>query len=124
MNESILKTKSFAFSIRIVRMNQFIKKEKKEYDLSRQVVRSGTAISALIYEANHAQSPADFINKLSIAQKEAHETEHWIDLLEATDYIDKKTKDSMKLDLTEIQKMLASSIITSKQKLIKNKKAE
>jgi four helix bundle protein len=117
MKESILKTKSFAFAVRVVRMHQFLQKEKKEFILSKQVVRSGTAIGALSYEAQHAQSTLDFIHKLSISQKEANETEFWIDLLEATDYIDSKTKTSLLTDLTELQKMLASSIINSKAKL-------
>jgi four helix bundle protein len=116
MKESILKTKSFAFAVRIVKMQQYLQKDKKEFILSKQVVRSGTAISALVYEAQYAQSPADFIHKLSISQKEAHETEFWIDLLEATDYINAETKESMKNDLAELQKMLIASIKTSKAK--------
>jgi four helix bundle protein len=117
MKESILKTKSFAFAIRIVNMNQYLQKEKKEFVLSKQVLRSGTAIGALCFEAQHAQSSADFINKLAISQKEANETEYWINLLEATDFIDEQTKTSLKNDLLELQKMLASSIITTKEKL-------
>jgi four helix bundle protein len=117
MKESILKTKSFAFAVRIVKMQQYLQKDKKEFILSKQVVRSGTAIGALVYEAQYAQSPADFINKLSISQKEAHETEFWIDLLEATDYITSQTKESLKNDLAELQKMLVASIKTSKAKI-------
>jgi four helix bundle protein len=116
MKESILRTKAFAFAVRIVKMQQYLQKEKKEFILSKQVVRSGTAIGAMTYEAQFAQSNADFINKLSIGQKEAHETEFWIDLLEATDYIDTKTKDSLKNELTELQKMLVASIKTTKAK--------
>jgi four helix bundle protein len=119
MKESILKTKSFAFAVRIVRMYQYLQKDKKEFILSKQVVRSGTAVGALVYEAQHAQSVPDFISKLSISQKEANETGFWIDLLEATDYIDTTIKESMTEDLVELQKMLASSIITSKAKIKK-----
>ncbi|HPI54044.1 MAG TPA: four helix bundle protein [Chitinophagaceae bacterium] len=116
MKESILKTKSFAFAVRIVKMQQYLEKDKKEFILSKQIVRSGTAIGALVYEAQYAQSTADFIYKLSISQKEAHETEFWIDLLEATDYISASTKESIKTDLVELQKMLVASIKTSKAK--------
>lgn len=81
MKESILKTKSFAFAVRIVKMQQYLEKDKKEFILSKQIGRSGTAIGALVYEAQYAQSTTDFIHKLSISQNEAHETEFWIDLL-------------------------------------------
>lgn len=116
MKESILKTKSFAFAVRIVKMQQYLQKNKKEFILSKQIVRSGTAIGALVYEAQYAQSTADFIHKLSISQKEAHETEFWIDLLEASDYISASTKENIKADLVELQKMLVASIKTSKAK--------
>ncbi len=80
--ESILKTKSFAFAIRIVNMYKYLCKNKKEYILSKQILRCGTSVSAMIYEASYAQSKADFINKLSVSLKECHETEFWIDLFE------------------------------------------
>jgi four helix bundle protein len=77
MKESQLKIKSYAFSVRIVRLCQYLNKEKKEYLLSKQVIRSGTGIGALVREAEFGQSRADFVNKLSIALKEANETSYW-----------------------------------------------
>lgn len=74
MNENILKTKSFAFATRVVRLYQYLTGEKKEFVLSKQLLRSGTAIGALYREAEHAESKADFIHKLGIAQKESNET--------------------------------------------------
>jgi four helix bundle protein len=77
MKESQLKIKSYAFSVRIVRLCQYLNKEKQEYLLSKQVIRSGTGIGALVREAEFGQSRADFVNKLSIALKEANETSYW-----------------------------------------------
>ena len=77
-NNSPLKSKSYAFAIRIVKLSQFLQTEKKEYVLSKQNLRSGTAIGALVREAEFGQSKADFISKLSISLKEANETEYWL----------------------------------------------
>jgi four helix bundle protein len=81
MKENVIKTKSFAFALRVVKLAKYLQGEKKEYVLSKQALRSGTAVGALVREAEHAQSKADFINKMSIALKEANETEYWIELL-------------------------------------------
>ena len=78
--ENILKDKSYKFSIRIVKFYQFISVQKNEYVISKQVLRSGTSIVAMIEEANQAESKADFIHKLSIANKEANETHYWLRL--------------------------------------------
>jgi len=86
--ESILRGKSYNFAVRIVRLTQFLQQEKREFLLSKQVLRSETAIGALIREAEYAQSNADFINKFSISLKEANETDYWLSLLKDTDYID------------------------------------
>lgn len=90
MKESILKTKSYKFAIKIVRLYQFLIKNKKEFVLSKQILKSGTSIGALIREAEFGQSKADFINKMSIALKEANETIYWLEILKDTDYIDEK----------------------------------
>ena len=79
--------KSFAFAIRIVRLYKLLCEHRKELVLSKQILRSGTAVGALIKESEHAQSKADFINKLSIALKEANETGYWLELLLKTNYI-------------------------------------
>ena len=86
--KSVLREKSYDFAIRIVRLSQFLQHEKKEYILNKQVLKSGTAIGALIREAEYAQSNADFINKFSISLKEANETAYWLSLLKDTDYMD------------------------------------
>ena len=118
MNEkkpNIIKDKSFAFALRIVKLNKFLI-EKKEFILSKQLLRSGTAIGALVREAEHAESTADFIHKMSIAQKEANETEYWIELLFQSDYLEEHQYESIISDIRELNKILASIIITSKEK--------
>ena len=87
MKESILREKSYLFAIRIVKLSQCLQTEKKEYVLSKQLLRSGTAIGALIREAAFGQSQADFISKLSIGLKEANETDYWLNLLKDTGYM-------------------------------------
>lgn len=88
--KNVVLEKSFSFSKRIVRLNHYLKNEKKEYDMSRQLLRCGTSIGANISEAQQAQSRADFISKLNIALKEAQETDYWLPLLRATDYLNNK----------------------------------
>ena len=114
MKENVIKTKSFAFAIRIVKLAQYLQKEKQEYVLSKQVLRSGTAIGALVREAEHGQSNADFISKMSIALKEANETEYWIELLHQSDYITKENFDSLHPDIEELLKLLVSIVKTSR----------
>lgn len=114
--------KSYAFAVRIVRLSQFLHRDKKEYVLSRQILRSGTAIGALLSEAKYAQSRADFINKLSIAIKEANETHYWLNLLKDTGYIDIKAHHSIDQDNREILKLLTSIINTTKNSKKSNPK--
>lgn len=111
--KNIVKEKSFAFAIRVVKLKKYVQ-EKQEYDISRQLLRSGTAIGALIREAEYAESVADFIHKLSIAQKEANESKYWIDILVNTDYIEQNAYISIKEDIDELLKLLTSSIKTAK----------
>src|SRR6478752_632033 len=85
--ENVIATKSFAFAIRIVNLYKNLIADEKEFVLSKQTLRSGTAIGALVREAEHAQSKADFLNKMNIALKEANETEYWLMLLKDTSYI-------------------------------------
>ena len=89
MGKSILREKSYAFAIRIVKFSKLLQHEKKEFILSKQLIRSGTAIGALIREAEFGQSKADFANKMSIALKEANETEYWLLLLNDAEYLEK-----------------------------------
>jgi four helix bundle protein len=86
MKKNVVKDKSFQFAIRIVNLSKFLI-EKKEFVISKQILRSGTAVGALIRESEHAESKPDFIHKLSIALKEANESDYWIDLLFETDYL-------------------------------------
>ena len=114
-NSSPLTTKSYYFAIRIVKMVKFIKCTPKEYGMLNQVLRSGTAIGALISEATYAQSPADFISKLSIALKECNETLYWLNILKDTEYLKEHEFESMETDCREILAILVSSIKTTKQ---------
>ena len=114
MKPNPLKDKSFAFAVRVVRLNQFLVKEKKEFVLSKQVIRSGTAIGALYREAEHAESKADFIHKLGIAQKETNETLYWLELLKETCYLDESQFQSLHNDATELIKLITSIIKSSK----------
>ena len=107
MKENIIKDKSFEFALRIVQLFKFLQ-DKKEFVLSKQVLRSGTSIGAMIRESEHAESKADFIHKMAIAQKEANETAYWLELLYKSEYLEK--------DTIEIQKLLSSILITSKNK--------
>lgn len=115
-----LLTKSYNFAVRIVKLSKFLR-ENNEYILSNQVLRSGTAIGALVREGAYAQSTADFISKLSIALKEANETDYWISLLYDTNYLDKKIKDSFEKECNEIIAILIASIKTTKKHLSENK---
>ncbi|MEI8272173.1 MAG: four helix bundle protein [Paludibacter sp.] len=114
--ENVIKFKSYQFAIRIVKAYKFLSNEQKEFVLSKQMLRSGTAIGALFREAEHAESKADFIHKLSIALKEANETEYWLMLLHDTDYLDKKSFQSIIIDCRELIKILVSIIKSSKMK--------
>ncbi|MFC1622478.1 four helix bundle protein [Patescibacteria group bacterium] len=119
MSESILKIKTYKFAIRIVNLYKYLCKEKRDYVISKQILRSGTSIGALNREAEFAQSKLDFINKLSIALKEANETIYWIELLFETNYITPEMYEGMKRDCEEIIKMLISSVKTTKSNLNK-----
>jgi four helix bundle protein len=111
---NVIKEKSFAFAIEIVFLYKVLA-ERKEFILSKQLLRSGTSIGANIRESEHAQSKADFIHKLSIALKEANETEYWIDLLFETKYLSQTEFENIKPNIIELLKLLTSIINTSKK---------
>lgn len=113
---NVIKDKSFVFAIRVVKLYKYLCADKKEYVMSKQLLRSGTAIGALVREAEHAESKANFIHKLAIAQKEANETDYWLELLFETDFLDSKQFKSISENIKELNKILASIIITSKEK--------
>lgn len=116
MKDSILKNKSKAFALRIIKMYNYLCNEKKEYVMSKQVLRSGTSIGANIAEAFYAQSEADFIAKLYISRKEAGETLYWTDLLKESGYIGDDVATSISAECDELLKLLTSSIKTMKSK--------
>ena len=111
--KNIIKEKSFAFAIDIFNLYKVLS-EKKEFVLSRQVLRSGTSIGANVRESEHAQSKADFIHKLSISLKEANETEYWLDLLYETKYLSDLEFQNIKPKIIELLRLLTSIIKTSK----------
>ncbi|WP_435134412.1 four helix bundle protein [Formosa sp. A9] len=115
-SNNVIKTKSYQFAVRIVKLYKFLVDEKREFVLSKQLLRSGTSIGANVREAEHAESKADFIHKLSIALKEANETEYWLELLRETDYLQNSEYLSIQLDIQEILRILTSIVKTSKQK--------
>ena len=107
--------KSLAFAARIVKLYQYLVKEKNESIISKQIIRSGTSIGANANEAAYGVSPADFIAKMQIALKETAETEYWLRLLILTDYIEKSHGESMLNDCLEIKKILTASLKTAKE---------
>ena len=117
MKDSLLRVKSFAFALRTIKLQRYLIESRREFTLSKQVLRSGTSIGANIEESIHAQSTADFIHKLSIAQKEACETNYWLRLLKESDIINAKLAESLVSDCEELQRMLAATITTSKRRL-------
>lgn len=117
--KNILKDKSFLFAIRIVNLYKHLINQKKEFVLSKQMVRSGTSIGANVREAYNAESKKDFIHKLSICQKEADETAYWLELLKATEFISISEFESINTDAFELYKIITSSILTTKSNLKK-----
>ncbi len=117
MKEGALKDKSMNFAIRIVSLYHFLNQTKQERIMSKQILRSGTSVGANLREGQFAESPADFIHKYSIAQKECSETSYWLELLNKTDYITTEQYISLDTDCTELMKMITSSIITRKKHL-------
>lgn len=109
--------KSIQFAIRIVNLSKYLKQQKEEYLMSKQVLRSGTNPGAMIREAVNAESAMDFIHKLSVAQKEIAETQYWLEILWKTEYLSQAEFISLNQDAEELMKLLKSSIITKKRKL-------
>lgn len=110
----MIREKAFRFSVRIVKLSQYLEQEHKEYVLSKQIKRSGTSICANVSEARHGQSRADFLSKNAIALKEAAETEYWLRLLHETGYLTDRMFESMYADCTELTRILSSIVLTTK----------
>lgn len=117
MGKNIVKDKSYQFALRIIKLFQYLSEQKKEFVLSKQILRCGTSIGALVREGEQAESKADFIHKMAISLKEANETEYWLNLIKDAGYIDKKMFDSIIKDCKEIAALLTSIIKTTKSKL-------
>jgi len=114
---NVVKEKSFAFAVRIVTLYKHLCTEKKELVLSKQLLRSGTAIGALVREAEQAESKADFVHKMAIALKEANETEYWLELLHETQYLEPAAFSSIHQNVVELLKLLTSIINSSKREM-------
>lgn len=118
-NESIIGNKSYAFALEVVKTYKLLTQEKKEFILSKQLLRAGTSIGANVNEAISAQSKRDFVHKLSIALKEARETLYWLKLLYDSEYLPNEIFINLKEKCNEINRILSSIIITTKQKYFK-----
>ena len=118
---NIIKEKSFDFAVRVVKLYRYLCNEKKEFVLSKQLLRSGTSVGANVEEALQAQSKRDFLSKMNIALKEANETSYWIRLFHASEILDDKQKESIFIDCDEIIKLLVSIVKTTKQNLNEKK---
>ena len=114
MKENVVKIKSYEFAVDIVILYKFISENKKEYVLSKQMLRSGTSIGAMVKESEHSESKADFIHQLSIALKEANETEYWIELLKDSGFLSETEFIKIINDLKTLLRLLIAIIKTSK----------
>ncbi len=117
--ENVVMNKSYAFALRVIKLYKYLVAEKKEYVLSKQLLRSGTSIGALIKEGEHAQSKADFLNKMNVALKEANEAEYWIELLRDSQYLSTTESLSILEDSTELIRLLISIVKSTKASLKK-----
>ena len=117
---SIVAIKSYAFAIQTIWIYKILAEERKEFVLSKQLLRCGTSIGAQIRGAEHAQSSADFLHKMNIALKEANETEYWISLLKDTGFINQDEYNAINRDCSEILRLLISIVKTTKNNLIKH----
>ena len=117
ITDNITQDKSYCFAIRIVKAYRYLTTEQKEFVLSKQLLRSGTAIGALVREGVHAQSRPDFLNKMNIALKEAYETEYWISLFYDTGYLSDEMYQSIHKDSVALVKLLSSTVKTMKDSL-------
>lgn len=115
--ENVLKSKSLSFAVRIVNLVRHLNSDKGEFVISKQILRSGTSVGALIAEAEFAESKLDFIHKLAIAQKEANETIYWLTLLKETEFLTVSQFEDIHDNAVELLKLLTSSIKTTKSRL-------
>lgn len=114
MKENIIKIKSFAFAVGVVKLYQFLCEQKKEFVLSKQLLRSGTSVGAMVREAEHAETKNDFKHKMAIAQKEINESIFWLELLKETEYLTQEQFESINIDAVEIIKLITVIIKSTK----------
>ncbi len=117
MRKNLIREKSFSFAIAIIQCYKWLTTTHREYVLSKQLLRSGTSIGALIREAEYAESKPDFIHKLAIALKEANETHYWIELMYQTKYLENENFSNLESEIVSIKKILTSIINSSKSKI-------
>ncbi len=121
MKQNIVKEKSFAFAVRIVKLYQHLSEKKKEFVLSKQILRSGTSVGAMVREAEHAETKNDFKHKMAIAQKEINETIYWLELLKETKYLTQTEFESINSNATELIKLITTIIKTTKNNVNANR---
>ena len=114
MKENVVKSKSFSFAVRVVKLYRYLCEQKNEFVLSKQLLRSGTSVGAMVREAEHAETKNDFKHKMGIAQKEINESIYWIELLKETDYLTIEEFESINLDAVEIIKLITTIIKSTK----------
>jgi len=118
---NVLKDKSFSLAIEIVGLYKYLIEEKREYVMSKQLLRAGTSVGAMIRESQNAESKMDFVHKLGIAQKECDETLYWLELIQTTGFLNESKFEGCYQHTSEVLKILKSVILTTKQNLNKNK---
>ena len=121
MKDNVIYKLSKSFALRIIKLYNYLYNDKKEFVISKQIYRSGTSVGANVRESKHAQSDADFLSKMSIAYKEADETDFWLNLLHDNGYINESQYESLKKDMDRILKLLTSIVKTMRQKIGCNK---
>lgn len=121
MKENVVKDKTFAFAVRIVKLNKYLCADKKEYTISKQILRSGTSVGAMVTEAEHAQTKKDFLHKMAIAQKEINETIYWLNLLKETEYLSAEHHESISTDAVEIIRLITTILKSTKNNIAKAK---
>lgn len=117
MKENVVKSKSFAFAVRVVKLYKFLCDDKKEFVLSKQLLRSGASVGAMVRESEHSESKADFVHKMAITQKEMNETLYWLELLKETEYLTLQQFESINNDAEEIIKLISAIIKSTKSKI-------
>lgn len=114
VKKNIIRDKSFDFAVRVVNLYKYLIEVKKEYILSKQLLKCGTSVGAMVREAEHAESKSDFIHKMAIAQKEINETVYWLELLKTADFLTIEQYESVSNDAVEILRMVTKIIKTAK----------